>query len=103
MADQSWAIVPATRARALTRRGVLAATGATLALPAIIRSARAADNQIILGSSLPLSGPAAPTGITTQRTIDHALEQINAKGIMVGGTKYTMVAQHYDNKYVPAE
>ncbi len=103
MADQSWAVVPTTRARALTRRGVLAATGATLALPAIIRSARAADNQIILGCSLPLSGPAAPTGITTQRTIDHALEQINAKGIMVGGTKYTMVAQHYDNKYVPAE
>ncbi len=87
----------------LRRRSVLMAASATLAMPAILRSARAADNQIILGSSLPLSGPAAPTGITTQRAIDHALEVINAKGIMVGGQKFTMVAQHYDNKYVPAE
>ncbi|HVY14322.1 MAG TPA: ABC transporter substrate-binding protein [Rhodopila sp.] len=91
------------RVRPMRRRGFLAAAGAVSAAPFIIRSARAADNTIVLGSSLPLSGPAAPTGITTQRTINHALEVINEKGIMIGGTKYTMVVQHYDNKYVPAE
>jgi branched-chain amino acid transport system substrate-binding protein len=96
-------VVGLSRTRSFTRRSVLTVTGATLATPAIFRSARAADNQIVLGTSLPLSGPAAPTGITTQRTIDYALEQINAKGVVVGGQKYTIVAQHYDNKYIPAE
>jgi branched-chain amino acid transport system substrate-binding protein len=103
MADETRAAAPATSSRALRRRSFLAATGVAASFPLIRRSAQAAENQIILGCSLPLSGPAAPTGITTQRTIDHALEEINAKGIMIGGTKYTMVAQHYDNKYVPAE
>ena len=66
-------------------------------------AARADNKQILLGCSLPLSGPAAPTGITTQRTIEHALDLINAKGIQIGPDRYVITAQFYDNKYVPAE
>jgi branched-chain amino acid transport system substrate-binding protein len=77
--------------------------GSAAAASLITRSAYADTKQITLGCSLPLSGPAAPTGITTQRTVDHALELINAKGITIGPDRYTLVAQYYDNKYVPAE
>jgi branched-chain amino acid transport system substrate-binding protein len=86
----------------LGRRTFLAVGGASAAA-FISRGARADDKQIVLGCSIPLSGPAAPTGITTQRTIEHALELINAKGIKIGPDRYTIVAQFYDNKYVPAE
>ncbi len=76
----------------------------TVAAAAVVgRAARAAESQIVLGCSLPLSGPAAPTGITTQRTIEHALDLINAKGVMIGPDRYTIKAEFYDNKYVPAE
>lgn len=104
MADETGALAPASCLHnwSMRRRGFLAAAGAVSAAPFIGR-ARAAETEIALGCSLPLSGPAAPTGITTQRTIEHALEQINAKGIMIGGVKHTIVAQYYDNKYVPAE
>ena len=67
------------------------------------RPSAAADKTIVLGCSIPLSGPAAPTGITTQRTIEHAVELINARGIMVGADRYTIVPEFYDNKYIPAE
>jgi branched-chain amino acid transport system substrate-binding protein len=83
----------------LPRRAILTAAAAA----AIARPARADEKQIVLGCSLPLSGPAAPTGITTQRTIEHALEQINAKGIEIGPDRYVIKAAFYDNKYVPAE
>jgi branched-chain amino acid transport system substrate-binding protein len=102
MVDGIGADAPVIGARRpfIRRRTLLAAASV---MPFTGGRARAADTQIVLGCSVPLSGPAAPTGITTQRTIDHALEQINAKGIMIGGAKHTMVAQYYDNKYVPAE
>lgn len=83
----------------LPRRTLLAAASAA----AMIRPARAEQKEIVLGCSLPLSGPAAPTGITTQRTIEHALELINAKGIDIGPDRYVLKAVFYDNKYVPAE
>lgn len=87
----------------LSRRGVLALGTAGIGFGAGLRVGLAADKKIVLGCSIPLSGPAAPTGITTQRTIEHALELINAKGIQVGGDRYVIVGEYYDNKYVPAE
>jgi len=86
----------------LPRRTFLAASAAGAAA-LIGHPAKAAGKQLVLGCSIPLSGPAAPTGITTQRTIEHALEMINTKGIKIGPDEYTIVAQYYDNKYVPAE
>jgi branched-chain amino acid transport system substrate-binding protein len=87
----------------IARRGFLALGSAGLAASMGMRVSHASDKTVILGCSIPLSGPAAPTGITTQRTVEHALELINAKGIQIGPDHYTLVAEFYDNKYIPAE
>ncbi len=87
----------------IARRGFVALGAAAAATGMGLRPAAAADKTIVLGCSIPLSGPAAPTGITTQRTIEHAVELINARGIMVGADRYTLVPEFYDNKYIPAE
>ncbi|HEY0185258.1 MAG TPA: ABC transporter substrate-binding protein [Rhodopila sp.] len=87
----------------IARRTFVALGSAGLAAGMGVRVSRAADKTVVLGCSIPLSGPAAPTGITTQRTVEHAMELINAKGIQIGPDRYTIVAQFYDNKYVPAE
>ena len=47
--------------------------------------------------------PPPPTGITTQRTLEHGVELINAEGIQIGPDRYTLKLAFYDNKYVPAE
>ncbi len=86
----------------IARRGFVV-LGAAAAAGMGSRPSAAADKTIVLGCSIPLSGPAAPTGITTQRTIEHAVELINARGIMVGADRYTIVPEFYDNKYIPAE
>jgi branched-chain amino acid transport system substrate-binding protein len=67
------------------------------------RKAWAADRQIAVGVSIPLTGPGAATGITTQRTLEHGVELINAEGIQVGADRCTLSLSFYDNKYVPAE
>jgi len=87
----------------LARRDALALGVSAWALGIAARPANAADKTVVLGCSIPLSGPAAPTGITTQRTVEHAFELINAQGIMIGADRYTVTPQFYDNKYVPAE
>src|SRR6202021_2209699 len=84
----------------IARRDLLALGSVGLAASMGVRVSLAADKTIILGCSIPLSGPAAPTGITTQRTVEHALEVINAKGIQIGPDRYTIVAEFYDNKYI---
>jgi branched-chain amino acid transport system substrate-binding protein len=86
----------------ITRReavGFIAGAAGTL----VAGRASAADKEIVIGGSVPLTGPGAATGITTQRTFLHACELINAEGIMIGGDRYTLKATFYDNKYVPAE
>jgi branched-chain amino acid transport system substrate-binding protein len=65
--------------------------------------ASAANKEIMIGGSVPLSGPGAAIGITAQRTFEHAVELINAEGIEIGGDRYALKAHFYDNKYVPAE
>jgi branched-chain amino acid transport system substrate-binding protein len=45
-----------------------------------------------------LSGGFARYGQELQRGIDIAVEQINAKGVTVGGTTYTFAVQTYDDK-----
>jgi len=87
----------------LPRRQLLGVSAVAVAALISQKPAWAADKTVVLGCSIPLSGPAAPTGITTQRTVEHALDLINQKGIQIGPDRYTIVAQFYDNKYVPAE
>ena len=88
---------------AIARRGLIALGSAGIAGVLRVGVGHAADKTVILGCSVPLSGPAASIGITTQRTVEHAVELINAKGIQIGEDRYTLVTQFYDNKYVPAE
>jgi branched-chain amino acid transport system substrate-binding protein len=85
----------------LPRRDFLAASTSVAALGA--RPALAADKEIVIACSLPLSGPAAPTGITTQRTVEHCCELISQEGIIIGGDRYKLTPKFYDNKYIPAE
>ena len=83
------------------RRGLL--FGAASATALFGRQARADSKEITVGVSIPLTGPGAATGITTQRALEHAVELINADGIQIGPDHYTLKLAFYDNKYVPAE
>jgi branched-chain amino acid transport system substrate-binding protein len=83
------------------RRGLLLAAASLSALAG--RRARADSKEITIGVSIPLTGPGAATGITTQRTLEHGVELINADGIQIGPDRYTLKLAFYDNKYVPAE
>jgi branched-chain amino acid transport system substrate-binding protein len=83
------------------RRGLLLAAASLSALAG--RRARADNKEITIGVSIPLTGPGAATGITTQRTLEHGVELINADGIQIGPDRYTLKLAFYDNKYVPAE
>src|SRR6201996_1541944 len=87
----------------ITRRGLVALGTAGVMTGLATHQSRAADKVVVLGCSIPLSGPAAPTGITTQRAVEHAFDLINAKGVMIGEDRYTIAPQFYDNKYIPAE
>src|SRR6185369_13991775 len=81
------------------RRLLLAGASATL----VATQAHAQAKVIAVGVSLPLTGPGAATGITTQRTLERGVELINAEGIQIGPDRYTLKLSFYDNKYVPAE
>ncbi len=83
------------------RRELLLAAASVTALAA--PQAHAEAKEVVVGVSIPLTGPGAATGITTQRTLEHAAELINADGIQVGSDRYTLRLSFYDNKYVPAE
>ena len=85
----------------VNRRRVLLAGVSVAALGAT--QAHAQAKVIAVGVSLPLTGPGAATGITTQRTLEHGVELINAEGIQIGPDRYTLKLSFYDNKYVPAE
>ena len=88
----------------LPRRQLLGVSAVAVAALIGQKPAWAADKTVILGCSIPLSGPAAPTGITTQRTVEHARrsdQRRRASRSALTATRSTL--QFYDNKYVPAE
>ncbi len=87
----------------IARRDLLALSTAAITLPLGGRHARAADKEITVGVSIPLTGPGAATGITAQRTLERGVELVNAEGIQIGPDRYTLKLAFYDNKYVPAE
>jgi branched-chain amino acid transport system substrate-binding protein len=87
----------------IARRALLAGTALGLTSPFVARSAFAAEKDLAIGVSIPLTGPGAATGITTQRTLEHGVETINAQALTVGGDVYKLKMSFYDNKYVPAE
>jgi branched-chain amino acid transport system substrate-binding protein len=87
----------------IARREFMALTAGGLTTALGARHAFAADKEIMVGVSIPLTGPGAATGITTQRTLEHGIEVVNATGIDIGGDRYVLRIAFYDNKYVPAE
>ena len=72
----------------------------TLALGlSLCTTAQAADNQILLGASVQLTGPIANTGRYYRDAYQLAIDQINSKGgVTVGGKKYTLALKLYDNQ-----
>ncbi|CAM3815134.1 Extracellular ligand-binding receptor OS=Castellaniella defragrans (strain DSM / CCUG 39792/ 65Phen) OX=1437824 GN=BN940_05546 PE=3 SV=1 [Castellaniella denitrificans] len=70
-----------------------------LALSLGCPTSQAADNEIVLGASVQLTGPVANTGRYYKDAYQLAVDQINRKGgVQVGGKKYTLALKIYDNQ-----
>ncbi|MBN1837244.1 MAG: ABC transporter substrate-binding protein, partial [Spirochaetales bacterium] len=92
------------------RRGsrVLALTAALFLLASLAvwaggEQEAAAGKTIKLGYVAPFTGSAAEFGTNGWRGIQLALEEINAKGVNVGGESYQIEIVRYDSKCEPTE
>jgi branched-chain amino acid transport system substrate-binding protein len=65
--------------------------------------APAAPRVIKIGYVAPFTGPAAEFGTNGWRGISIALEEINEKGVYIGGEKYTVEIIRYDDRCEPTE
>ena len=68
----------------LTRRSVNSGLAASLATPALLRSARADDATIKIGMVLPVTGPAADNGKYSLAGAKIALDRVNKAGGVLG-------------------
>lgn len=85
-----------------TRRVILVIMGATIALLGLNTTGFAAK-VIKIGYTAPFTGSAAEFGVNGWRGVQLALEEINKKGIMVGGKKYTIEIKRYDSICTPTD
>lgn len=75
-----------------------------LALSTLITQAQSAEKTLIIGTTLPLSGPAAGWGLGLSRMNDFFAEDVNAKGgLKIGDDIYKIKTIAYDNKGQPSE
>lgn len=75
-----------------------------LALSIIITQAQSAEKTLVIGTTLPLSGPAAGWGLGLSRMNDFFAEDVNAKGgLKIGDDVYKIKTIAYDNKGQPSE
>ncbi len=82
----------------LFRRG-LPWAAIVLALGLGSATSQAADNQIVLGASVQLTGPVANTGRYYRDAYQFAIDRINQKGgVQVGDKHYTLALKLYDNQ-----
>ena len=58
---------------------------------------------IKIGYTAPFTGSAAEFGVNGWRGIQLALEEINKKGVIVGGKKYTIEIKRYDSICTPTD
>jgi branched-chain amino acid transport system substrate-binding protein len=80
-------------------RQALPCAAVALALGLASGASQAADDQILLGASVQLTGPVANTGRYYNDAYKLAVDQINRKGgVTVGGKKYTLALKIYDNQ-----
>ncbi|TAL77344.1 MAG: amino acid ABC transporter substrate-binding protein [Burkholderiaceae bacterium] len=84
--------------RLLTLRAVPFVLG-SLTLALACGTSSAAQNEIVLGASVQLTGPVANTGRYYRDAYQLAIDQINEKGgVTVGGKHYTLALKLYDNQ-----
>jgi branched-chain amino acid transport system substrate-binding protein len=86
----------------MRRRQVILGAGAVLAAPAIHRAAAA--EPIVFGGSVPLTGPAAETGLNVNNGYITAVDYINdvLGGVEVGDTKYKLDLKLFDDASDPS-
>jgi branched-chain amino acid transport system substrate-binding protein len=77
---------------------------ASLAIAICAASSASAEDTIVLGVSVPLSGAAASWGIGTDWAAQQAAKHINETGgIKVGGKTYKVEVRSVDNKYTAGD
>src|SRR3546814_7735515 len=87
--------------RSLSGRAIAGATAGRLAAGAA--SAKVEGDTVILGSANSLTGKYSSNGIDTQNGYDLAIKVINEMGgVTVGGKKYKLAVQYYDDESTPA-
>ncbi len=84
----------------ITKFTTAAALGAALVSMPLTASA---ENEIVLGSAISLTGKYSTNGLHAQNGYDFAIKKINdAGGVDVGGTKYKLRVIYYDDESTPA-
>ncbi len=81
------------------------ATGAVMAMTGFITApaAYAADDTILLGSAISLTGKYATAGNHAKVGYDFAVDKINAAGgVMINGKSYKLAVKYYDDESTPA-
>lgn len=75
-----------------------------LALTAFVKPSWSAEKTLVIGTTLPLSGPAAGWGLGLSRMNDFFAEDVNARGgLKIGEDVYKIKTIAYDNKGQPSE
>ena len=89
----------------LDRRTVLKSMGVAVAMPAIVRGAKAqATDTIVIGGSVPLSGRAAETGLNVNNGYLAAQKFFNEElnGVEIDGKRYKIDVRLFDDASDPA-
>ena len=86
----------------LFRKSAVALAGA-LVISLSTGAAPAADDEIVLGSAISLTGKYSTNGLHAKNGYDFAIAKINAAGgVDVGGKKYKLRVIYYDDESTPA-
>lgn len=84
--------------------GGAVAVAAALAFGGVQQAARADDNVIKLGMTVPMSGAGASWGLNAQWTAQQAVDYVNSHGgVHVDGKTYRLELTAYDNKYTASD
>ena len=86
------------RRKILKAGGAAAALGSTALLSAPAVWGQGKTGELKLASVNSMSGGFARYGQEIQRGVDLAIEVVNQKGVEIGGTRYTIKQQIYDDK-----
>lgn len=75
-----------------------------LAMSTLVTQSWSAEKTLVIGTTLPLSGPAAGWGLGLSRMNDFFAEDVNGKGgLKIGDDVYKIKTVVYDNKGQPSE